>query len=96
MAVKTGDEALARIQELHARDTPFNVTLLTLGTHIPGFQYEGCPVYPGRPNEPFLNGIHCTDYLAGQFVDQLEAKGLLGDTVLYIQGDPVTIFVSIL
>lgn len=81
------DEAFDRIRQLQSQSIPFNLTMLTLGTHLPGFQYDGCPEYTGVANEAFLNGIHCTDYLVGKFVDQLEAQGVLGNSVLLIQGD---------
>lgn len=84
---KLFNEALKTIQLLRSQSTPFNVTMLTLGTHIPGYQYEGCPDYPGIKNEAFINAIHCTDFLLGKFVDQLENLGILQDTVLYIQAD---------
>jgi len=81
------DEAFERIMHLQRQSVPFNLTLLTLGTHLPGFQYDGCPEYAGVENEAFLNGIHCTDYLVGKFVDRLEASGVLENSVLLIQGD---------
>ena len=81
------EKAFERILQLESQATPFNLTMLTLGTHLPGFQYDGCPEYTGVANEAFLNGIHCTDYLVGKFIDQLEAGGVLENSVLLIQGD---------
>ncbi|GEM_PF-1954691 len=81
-------EQALKIIEDHRQDKhPYNVTLLTLGTHLPGFTYRNCPKYKNDPEDPYLNAIHCTDYLLGRFVEQLEKKGILEDTVLYIQGD---------
>jgi hypothetical protein len=37
-------EALKTIRRAHKKP-PFNVTLLTLGTHLPGFVYDECEVY---------------------------------------------------
>ncbi|GJL81120.1 MAG: hypothetical protein DHS20C01_07540 [marine bacterium B5-7] len=81
------DNAFKIISKRHALKTPFNVTLLTLGTHLPGFTYDGCPQYTPDENRKFLNAIHCTDYLLGQFIKRLEKHGLLDDSVLFIQGD---------
>ncbi len=81
------DQAFETIVLKHQRTTPFNVTLLTLGTHIPGFTYEGCPAYTEDKSKVFLNAVHCTDYLLGQFVENLEEAGVLDDTVLFIQAD---------
>jgi len=72
--------------EQAANKPPYNVTLLTLGTHLPGYVYEGCTDYP-LSNEIFIDAIHCTDQLVGQFVDQLMKKKLLDDTVLMIVAD---------
>ncbi|MEP6389974.1 MAG: LTA synthase family protein [Halioglobus sp.] len=80
------DEAFKKIEILHAKPEPFNVTLLTLGTHVPGYPYEGCPDYP-QSEERFLDAIHCTDFLLDKFVRQLEASGILEDTLVYIQAD---------
>ncbi len=80
-------QALQTIDRLKQQDKPWNLTLLTLGTHLPGFVYEGCPVYQPAPDEVFLNAVHCTDYLVGQFVQALEQRGVLNHTLLVIQGD---------
>lgn len=69
-----------------AKNPPFNVSLLTLGTHIPGFTYDGCKPYL-HSDELFIDAIHCTDQLVGNFVAELEENLLLDDTVLMIVGD---------
>ncbi len=81
------DEAFDAIEEKRRKKQPFNVTMLTLGTHVPGFVYEDCPIYTDRSDGLFLNAIHCTDYLLGDFIDRLENSGALKDTVLLVQGD---------
>ena len=80
-------QAFEIIKQHHAQAIPFNVTMLTLGMHIPGFVYDGCPLYTGEPDKPYVNAIHCTDFLLGEFVDKLEQSGILEDTVLFIQAD---------
>lgn len=69
-----------------AKNPPYNVTLLTLGTHAPGFIYDGCSPYPNS-DELFINAIHCTDQLVGTFVNELEQSGVLDDAVLMIVAD---------
>lgn len=81
------NQAYEAILEKHKREQPFNMTLLTLGTHVPGFVYDECPIYSEKEHELFLNAIHCTDYLLGQFIDKLENSGILEDTVLLAQAD---------
>ena len=80
------DQALQQITAMHNESAPFNVTLLTLGTHVPGFTYEGCPDYP-LSDEPFIDAIHCTDFLLEKFLSQLDRNGVLENTVVYIQAD---------
>jgi phosphoglycerol transferase MdoB-like AlkP superfamily enzyme len=80
------EEAFKQIEVLHAKPEPFNVTLLTLGTHVPGYPYEGCPDYP-QSDERFIDAIHCTDFLLNKFVRQLDASGILEDTIVYVQAD---------
>ncbi len=81
------DQAFEYVRDMHGGPMPFNLTLLTLGTHLPGFKYEGCPKYTDDDNKRFLNAIHCTDFLLGRFMDRLVAAGILEDTVLFIQAD---------
>ena len=81
------EQALIAIEDLHRQNQPFNFTLLTLGMHIPGFQYEGCPSYTTQKEKQFLNAIHCTDYLLGEFMRALGKTDVLDDTVVLIQAD---------
>ncbi len=85
--VELFDQAVETIDELRRGTRPFNVTLLTLGTHLPGFTYEGCPAYPDGEGDPFLDAVHCTDHLFGTFVDELERRGVFEDTMLVAQAD---------
>lgn len=82
------EQALTTLHELQ-KTPPYNLTLLTLGTHVPGFSYEGCSPYDSRGhNDQFLDAIHCTDTLVGSFVDRLSSEGYLNnDTVLVITAD---------
>jgi len=80
------NEAYKRIKKLSAGEDPFNVTLLTLNTHIPGVRSENCPKYSSRASR-FLDAIHCTDHDFGVFIQKLEKDGLLVNTVLVITAD---------
>jgi len=79
--------AFETILEKRKQQKPFNITMLTLGTHVPGFIYPECPSYPADKDTVFINAIYCTDYLLGEFIDKLEKNGVLEDTVVMIQGD---------
>lgn len=81
------EEALSSIERLRGGPRPFNLTLLTLGTHLPGFVYKGCPSYTNGAGPRFLDAVHCTDHLFGEFVDALTSRGVLEDTVLFVQAD---------
>lgn len=78
--------AFDEIAELRATGRPFNLTLLTIGTHLPGYAYEECKPYaPGAPR--FLDAVHCTDQLLQRFIERLQSEGQLDDTLLAITAD---------
>ncbi len=79
-------ESIAEIKRLDAAHRPYNLTIFTIGTHIPGFSYDGCRPY-GDGHDRYLNAVHCTDQLVGQWIDQLKQDKLLENTVLVITGD---------
>lgn len=82
------NQALERVLELKETKQPFNLTLLTLGTHLPGVSYQDCKPYTKtNTSDPFLDAIHCSDYLVGRFINQLKQHNILENTVVYIQGD---------
>jgi len=81
------EQALNTIEQHYKQAKPFNVTLLTLGMHAPGFVYDNCPLYTNDTDKPYVNAIHCTDFLLGQFVDKLEQHGFLKETERFIQAD---------
>ena len=78
-------EAVAVIKQA-AKSPPYHLSLLTLGTHLPGFLYEECQPY--APDAPkFINAVHCTDQLLGKFLATLEKQQLLENTQVFITGD---------
>lgn len=79
-------QAYKELLELKESGKPFNLTLLTIGTHLPGYSYIECKPYKDG-SERFLNAIHCTDQLLSQWVHRLESEGLLKDTLLVITAD---------
>lgn len=82
------DRALNRIKTLDALDKPFHLSLLTLSTHLNGNPDPTCPKYSGSVKEnKFLDAIYCTDYLLGQFLNQLKTQGILDNTTVFITGD---------
>lgn len=79
------EEAIATVEKA-VLDPPYNLTLLTLGTHLPGFLYEECQPYAADA-APFINAAHCTDQLLGKFISTLEERKLLENTLVFIVGD---------
>lgn len=81
------DQALEEIARLRAGNKPWNLTLLTIGTHPPGFVYAECTPWKDGKNR-FLNAVTCTDQLVGRWITALQARGWLdADTVLVITAD---------
>lgn len=78
------DQAFAELERLRAGGKPFNLTLLTIGTHLPGFTYPECAAYGGGP---FIEALHCTDQLLERWLQRVEAAGFLEDTVVVITAD---------
>lgn len=86
------DEDLFRIAEQRYRKLarsghPFNLTLLTLDTHPPHARPSpGCPSYPASENL-VLQGVHCTDYLVGKFIDDISRDPAWKNTMVVIMSD---------
>lgn len=80
-------QSLLELGRLKASGKPFNLTMLTIGTHLPGFPYKECkPWLDG--SERFLSAVYCSDQLIGKWVSDLRAGGWLDDqTILVITGD---------
>ena len=78
------DQAFLELERLRQDGRPFNLTLLTIGTHLPGFEYAECKPYG---DEPFVNAVHCTDQLLASWLERVEQAGFLSDTVVVITAD---------
>lgn len=80
------EQSHGEIERLRASGRPFNLTLLTIGTHLPGYSYAECaPFRDGA--ERFLNAVSCTDQLLARWIARLERDGQLEDTMLVITAD---------
>ncbi|MDZ7788880.1 MAG: LTA synthase family protein [Xanthomonadales bacterium] len=84
--VETLKQVRLAIAQRHEKGRPFNVTSLTVGSHIPGYVYDSCSPY-GQGDERYLDALHCTDQVIGDWIERLQAEQLLEDTVLVIVGD---------
>ena len=80
------EQALQAVVDRQDDDRPYNLTLLTIGTHIPGFVYAECNDYPYSSNR-FLNAIHCTDQLLDDWLESLDAMGVMENTLIIITAD---------
>lgn len=66
---------------------PFFMAALTVDTHPPGgFESNFCKTFKpyGDGKNPMLNAVHCSDYLIGQLVKDLQSYGR--DDVLIVIG----------
>ena len=79
--------ALQQYQRMAAAEKPFNLTLLTVDTHHPdGEPSSSCSPYAEIDNS-ILHAVHCTDYLIGNFIEQLKQHPAYEDTVVVMVSD---------
>lgn len=79
--------ALQEFDKYSQKDVPFNLTLLTIDTHHPaGNASRSCPKYSNIDNS-ILHAVHCTDYLVGNFIRQLQSKPAFANTVVVLLSD---------
>jgi len=80
-------QALEQFNSLAASEQPFNLTLLTVDTHHPiGEPSASCSEYDQIDNS-ILHAVHCTDYLLGEFLDQVKAHPAYENTVVVLVSD---------
>ncbi len=84
------EEAILKMEKLKSL-SPFNLTLLTLNTHLPGFFSNSCSGYvedtADSTNRDMLNAIHCSDKALGRYLDWLDKNGFFENTTIVIAGD---------
>jgi phosphoglycerol transferase MdoB-like AlkP superfamily enzyme len=78
------NEALLKLDELEKKQ-PFNLTVLTVNSHPPGFGDPRCPKY--TDDNTLLNAFHCTDYALGKFIEELFKRELIENTYVFLLGD---------
>lgn len=79
--------AVEKFKQLSAQPAPFNLTLLTVDTHAPtGDPSRSCPAYTAIDNA-ILQAVHCTDFLVGKFIRDLQALPSFEDTVVVLLSD---------
>lgn len=76
-------DAKTRFAELSASGRPFNITMLTLGTHHPGFVSPSCPKNFGD----YRDAIKCSDLLIADFLEFVDRHGGFKNTVVVVMGD---------
>ena len=79
-------EAIIKTRKLLTK-VPFNLTLLTLNTHLPGFFSHSCPGYSYSEGNELLDAIYCTDAALGKYLDWLEQNGLFENSIIFITAD---------
>jgi arylsulfatase A-like enzyme len=79
------ESSLELIDELDRGDDPWFLTLLTVGTH---HRYNVPPDFDGRHDRGSAPwAFEYLDLAIGEFVGQLEARGILDDTLVLITSD---------
>lgn len=77
---------MLELEESEQPEQPWNMTLLTIGTHLPGYRYAECEPYR-EDVDAFIDALHCTDQLLADWLERLETEGLLGNSVVVITAD---------
>ncbi|MCL7931396.1 sulfatase-like hydrolase/transferase [Halomonas llamarensis] len=88
---------LNEIERLEAEsDSPWGIVNLSITGHAPsGYPARRCRERQGEwDGEDILYSVECSAWLARDFVERLEAKGLLDNTVVAIVSDHLTMRVS--
>lgn len=77
-------QAKDKVDELHAGDQPFNLTMLSLDTHEGPRLYDYC----ARDTDAVMTSItHCSMQQVAGFVEYLDEQGYLDDTAVVLMGD---------
>ena len=84
--IETLEQVKKLIIERRKIGQAFNITALTVGSHIPGYSYPECSEYPSAEDR-YLDALHCADQVISEWVEDLESEGLLEDTLVVIVGD---------
>ncbi|MGZ8557073.1 MAG: LTA synthase family protein, partial [Chitinophagaceae bacterium] len=74
-------------EELNKSTKPFFATWLTLTSHEP-FETPVSPIFKGKGNtRKFLNSLHYTDQVIGEFINKCSRQAWWNNTVIIITGD---------
>ena len=79
------EQALERVSALHEGGDPFFATLLTVGTHHPYTIPEVAAVTEGESRQ--ARAFRYADDALASFIEELEGRGMLQDTVVIITSD---------
>ncbi len=87
---KMFEMARATVSEAARSGEPFNVTMLTVDTHFPGYECDNCR--EDFPDEETIYGntLSCSSRQVSDFVDWLRDQPFYKDTVVVITGDHPT------
>lgn len=76
--------AQSKVDELEASGEPYNLTILTVDSHLEGLMSEECR---NRGVDNLAGIFGCSTDLVVDFLDFVENRGYLEDTVVVIMGD---------
>jgi len=81
------DLAMAKVDELAAKNAPYFLSALTVDTHHPvGHLPKNCEPYPNEDN-PILHAIYCNDRIVGDFITRLRQREDMDNTVIVLLSD---------
>ncbi|MCF6264342.1 MAG: LTA synthase family protein [Xanthomonadales bacterium] len=79
------DFATKRIIDLQGKGA-FHLSVLTISTHLKGFVSPSCEKY-SEIDDRYINAVHCLDKLLGDFVQNLQKRNLLENSILILTAD---------
>ena len=79
-----------KLTELSSQSDPFNLTMLTVDTHMPsGYTCELCENEYGE-DQPYANAVACSDRQVSAFISWIQEQDFYENTTIVITGDHPT------
>ena len=78
------ENAKTTLAELHSRDQPFSMTMLTLDNHTPVYDFGTCPQTSATPVH---SAVRCQSEYLADLIKFMRDSGMFDDTVIMLMAD---------